>query len=175
MQSPESWCIAVGHCRVADISPEQGRTPPALAQTSQSLCPTLQQSSAVVPQCKGHALEEGRKEGEGEEEREGGRKREKREEERERGEEREEGEEREGRVGRRERERGSKVRRGRQNEQRTREWREGKCTLVTSLSQHSFACSMKSYSWVRNVNKDRKNEDTHHLYKWSLTKIDFYH
>ena len=92
MQSPVSWCIEVGHCRVADISPEQGRTPPVLVQTSQPLCPTLQQSSAVVPQRKGHALEEeGRKErggGRGErwgegggEERGGG----------ERGEEREEG------------------------------------------------------------------------------------
>ena len=49
----------MAHCRVADISPEQDRTPPALAQTSQPSCPTLQQSSAVGPQCKGHALEEG--------------------------------------------------------------------------------------------------------------------
>ena len=61
----------MAHCRVADISPEQGRTPPVLAQTSQPSCPTLQQSSAVDPQCKGHALEEGKK-GERREERRGG-------------------------------------------------------------------------------------------------------
>ena len=94
MQSPVSWCIEVGHCRVADISPEQDRTPPALVQTSQSLCSTLQQSSAVVPQYKGHALEEGRKEGEGEEEGEGGREGEKAER-REKGEKRERKERRE--------------------------------------------------------------------------------
>ena len=42
---------------------------------------------------------------------------------------------------------------------------EGK-TVYPRYQPLSFACSMKSYkSWVQNVNKDSKNEDTHHLYK----------